>query len=289
MPAPSAAVLAAFAVGGRPERLAGGQGTAWRAGDVVLKPLDMSLEALRWQAEVRGAVACDDLRVAAPLRSGDGELVVEGWTAWPLLAGAHAPRWPQILAVGERLHRALAGVERPVHILDARTDVWARADRIAWGDEDAGPFARVPEVAHLLAVRSAVSTPSQLIHGDLSGNVLFADGLAPAVIDLSPYWRPAQYASAIVVVDAVLWYGADVELLAVVGDGQLLVRALLFRLLASREPAAGYRGAIEFVDGLSPPALLVLRGQGSEGNEPGPRRRRAARIDRPDFAGLSRV
>jgi prepilin-type processing-associated H-X9-DG protein len=137
--------------------------------------------------------------------------------------------------------------------LDARTDAWARADRIAWGEQPADGFERVPEVAHLLAARTAVSAPNQVIHGDLSGNVLFADGQAPAVIDLSPYWRPMEYASAIVMVDAVLWYGADVGLLSVVGDAQLLVRALLFRLLATPDPAAavhGYRRAIGFADGL---------------------------------------
>jgi uncharacterized protein (TIGR02569 family) len=255
MPAPPADVLAAFGVSARPEPLSGGQATAWRAVDVVLKPLDMSVDALRCQAEVLGAVEPDGFRVAAPMRSQDGELVVDGWTAWPMLAGAHAPRWADIVAVGERFHRALAGVERPAAVLDARTDGWARADRIAWGEQPAGDCARVPEVADLLlAARTAVSAPGQLIHGDLSGNVLFADGLPPAVIDLSPYWRPSAYASAVVAVDAVLWHGADLDLLSTVAaDAQLLVRALLFRLLATRDPAsaaAGYRPAIEFVDGL---------------------------------------
>ena len=253
MSAPPAAVLFAFAVSGRPERLAGRQGTAWRAGDVVLKPLDMSLEALRWQSAVLGSIDTAGFRLAVPLRSRDGELAVDGWTAWPLLAGDHAPRWPEILAVGERFHRALARVERPSAVLDARTDGWARAGRIAWGEAPAADFAGLPEVSHLLAARTAVSASNQLIHGDLSGNVLFADGLPPAVIDLSPYWRPAAYASAIVAVDAVLWYGADARLLSTVADAQLLVRALLFRLLASHDPAAAagaYRPAIEFVDGL---------------------------------------
>jgi uncharacterized protein (TIGR02569 family) len=253
MPAPPAQVLAAFGVSARPEPLSGGQATAWRAGDVVLKPLDMSIDALRWQAEVLGAAEPDGFRVAPPLRASDRELVVDGWTAWPTLAGTHAPRWAEIVAVGERFHLALAGVERPAAVLDARTDGWARADRIAWGDQPAGDFGRVPEVAHLLSARTTVSAPSQLIHGDLSGNVLFADGLPPAVIDLSPYWRPPAYASAIVAVDAVLWHGADPTLLSVVGNAQLLVRALLFRLLATPDPAGavdGYRRAIGFVDGL---------------------------------------
>ncbi|MEN3279541.1 MAG: hypothetical protein V7607_681 [Solirubrobacteraceae bacterium] len=56
MPEPPVEVLALFGVTTRPEALAGGQGTAWRVGDLVLKPLDMSSEALRWQAEVLGDV-----------------------------------------------------------------------------------------------------------------------------------------------------------------------------------------------------------------------------------------
>ena len=39
-------------------------------------------------------------------------------------------------------------------------------------------------------MRSPIVTTSQLIHGDLTENILFAEGLSPAVIDFSPYWRP---------------------------------------------------------------------------------------------------
>lgn len=255
MPAPPlSSVLAEFGVEGvQPEALAGGRGTAWRAGDVVLKPLDMSIDALRWQADVLSSVVPDDFRVAVPLRTHEGELVVEGWTAWPALTGGHAERWLDIVAVGERFHRALGDVERPSALLDARTDGWARADRLAWGELPAGRFSDVPELARLLAVRQSVNAPDQLVHGDLSGNVLFADGLPPAVIDLSPYWRPAAYASAIVAVDAVLWHGADIELLSTVAGrrgGQFLVRALLFRLLSERNPASAstaHRPAVEYV------------------------------------------
>jgi uncharacterized protein (TIGR02569 family) len=254
MNAPPPTTLTAFELDSRPEPLPGGQGTAWRAGDVVLKPLDMSVAALRWQAEVLNDVEPDGFRVAPPLRSRDGELVVDGWTAWPMLAGVHLPRWADIVAVGERFHRALAHVDRPAEVLDARTDVWARADRIAWGEEPPGDFAGIPEVARLLDAQTPIDAPSQVVHCDLSGNVLFADGLPPAIIDVSAYWRPAQYASAVVVVDAVLWYGADLALLGTVASGddgpQLLVRALLLRLLAERDPAAaapGYRRLVTFI------------------------------------------
>lgn len=49
---------------------------------------------------------------------------------------------------------------------------------------------------------------AQLIHGDLTGNVLFAADEAPAVIDFSPYWRPPVFAEAVVVADGLLWFQA---------------------------------------------------------------------------------
>ncbi len=79
---------------------------------------------------------------------------------------------------------------------------------------------------------------SQLIHADLTGNVLFDDQLPPAVIDFSPYWRPAAFASAIVVADALVWEGADESILDAVAHiedfGQLLLRALIYRAVTDR-------------------------------------------------------
>ena len=49
MPGPE--VLAAFGLAGsHPEPLAGGQGRAWQAGSVILKPVDNQTEA-EWVAE----------------------------------------------------------------------------------------------------------------------------------------------------------------------------------------------------------------------------------------------
>jgi prepilin-type processing-associated H-X9-DG protein len=65
-------------------------------------------------------------------------------------------------------------------------------------------------------LRGCLRTPdgaNQLIHGDFGGNVLFADGLPPAVIDFSPYWRPPELALGVVVADAIVWEGADLSLI----------------------------------------------------------------------------
>jgi hypothetical protein len=139
----------------------------------------------------------------------------------------------------------------------ARHDAWSIADRAAWGDGPLTPYLDAPHVARLANRLVPVSAPSQVIHGDLTGNVLFADPLPPAVIDLSIYCRPLAYASAVVVADALVWEGATSQQLESVnsreGFGQFLARALLFRIIADwlldphtagvRAPA--YSGAVE--------------------------------------------
>ena len=119
-----------------------------------------------------------------------------------------------VIAVGERFHAAIAGVPRPP-FLDRRTNHWAIGERVAWSELPAEGFAHVKHLLRLVgALRPVDATRSQLVHGDLTGNVLFADDLPPAVIDFSPQWRPRGFASAIVVGDALLWEGADERLLA---------------------------------------------------------------------------
>jgi Ser/Thr protein kinase RdoA (MazF antagonist) len=121
------------------------------------------------------------------------------------------------------------------------------ADRVAWGEQNidvinefAAPFST------LLKLRQPVKQEAaQLIHGDLTGNVLFAPDEVPAVIDFSPYWRPPVFAEAIVLADGLLWFGLPSSLLAASSDHrdwpQMLIRALIFRLVAHSENAGPSR------------------------------------------------
>jgi hypothetical protein len=49
-------VLAAFGARETPTPLQGGRGHAWRAGTIVLKPVDTSEESLAWEAQVLGEI-----------------------------------------------------------------------------------------------------------------------------------------------------------------------------------------------------------------------------------------
>src|SRR5712691_9265367 len=91
------------------------------------------------------------------------------------------------------------------------------------------------QLRSLLAALRPVRLQAQLVHGDLGGNVLFAAGEPPAVIDFSPYWRPPGLALAVAAVDALMWSGAAPAILDELAGqpelDQLLARALVYRLV----------------------------------------------------------
>lgn len=232
---PPEEVLAAFGVSGTPRALRGGGGSSWRADRLVLKPANTSEAILAWQARVLADVPPGNVRVGRPERSIGGAFIVGGWSASVFCTGRHEPRrWLDIIAAGRELHQALAQVARPDFMV-LRADPWAVADRTAWGESSLAPFRETPHVVRLAGRLEPVRAPSQIVHGDLTGNVLFADALPSAVIDLSPYWRPVEFATAIVVADALVWEGASASELLSAMDidqfGQLLARALLFRIV----------------------------------------------------------
>jgi uncharacterized protein (TIGR02569 family) len=212
----------------------------------VLKPVGDDLEAADWLASVMESVVADGFRVATPLRTMDGAICFDGWTASSYLEGVEpgpgtARRWRDVLGAGRAFHRAIAHLPSPA-FLARRSDPWAVGDRVAWGEAH---VEIVPELSETYSVLTSLisETPEvgvQLIHGDLTGNVLFAEGQPPAVIDFSPYWRPPAFGEAIVVGDAVLWHGADLTLLDEVdvdasGRATYMVRALIFRLVVTSE------------------------------------------------------
>lgn len=210
-------------------------GRTWRVGGTVLKA-GQGPEEAGWAAEVYATIRQVGFRVPRPVRARDGAWVVEGWCAWDFIPGAAAKgRWREHVATALAFHEALRPVARPA-FLNTGTDPWSRADRLAWGEEDATPHARIlPSIERLMARLRPVTSPSQAMHGDLGvGNVLHADGLDPAIIDFSPSWRPAVFSLGVAAADAIAWEGANPSILAAVEQlpefDQLLARATLRRL-----------------------------------------------------------
>jgi uncharacterized protein (TIGR02569 family) len=223
-------------------------GPAWTCGGILLRPVSDTVLAA-WSASTTEELATagvDGVRVARPVRASDGRRVVSGWAACHDVAGQVRPRHDDVVAVSLRLHRATAKLARP-RLIDDRDDILARADRMAFGDR---PVSLDPETggdlfAELARRRTALPVPSQLVHGDLFGTVLFdgadaadggpgSDSAPPAVLDIVPFWRPVEWAAAVVVVDALAWGGADAGIVGrwshLVAWPQMLLHGLLFRL-----------------------------------------------------------
>lgn len=209
----------------------------WRCGEVILRPVANPTEAA-WVAQALDGLSVDGVRLSRPLRASDGRWVVSGWGATRYVFGRVEPRHDEVVAVGQRLHAATADLTRPA-FLDERPEydtVYAAADAAAWADEDPElpPERGGRSFTELAAARRPVGLKDQVVHGDLFGNVLFAGSAHPAVIDFTPYWRPAEWAAAVVVVDALAWGGADPGLLQRWSSldewPQVLLRALLFRI-----------------------------------------------------------
>ncbi len=247
----------------------------WLCGDVVLSAVADHARAA-WSAKVREALEVDGVRLARPVRSTDGRYVVSGWRADTFIEGTPEPRHDEVVSMSGRLHAATSQLERPRFLVQppvapwAEVDVFVAADRAAWEKiplrgakgaeqlETPSPDGRksLELITGLATLRKPVVSPDQLVHGDLFGTVLFSGALAPGITDITPYWRPAAWAAAVAVVDAISWGGADEALIGRWEDlpewPQMLLRAVLFRLavhvLHPRSTAEAFPGLARTAD-----------------------------------------
>ena len=186
-----------------------------------------------------------DLRIAMPVPARNGEWVVDGWSASRYEPGTVACHDLDLqIATCRLLHAQMdTAVRARPNVLDDRTDRWAEAERLVFESPASIGAAVVcrperPLVERLCdELEPADLGPDQLVHGDLAGNVLLDAAGAPVVIDVAAYWRPARWAEAVCVLDAVVALGApaaSMERFAHGPERQAMVRAALFRLLGDR-------------------------------------------------------
>lgn len=230
-----------FAIDGQLARLPSGEGRTYRAADVIYRR-DPNLEENTFIGELYRSIEQHGFRVPLPLQSTPGTWTTpEGWTAWTFVSGQPATTadLAQVIPAIQAFHRALAHVERPAY-LDRRDSPYDRADWLAWSD--------APEIDELVSgliaplmqrKRDVSGLRSQLIHGDLNEqNILVAPGLPPALIDMTPYWRPPEFALAVLA----FWIGpyrGDADVLplfaAIPAFDQMLIRMALRTIFVSQE------------------------------------------------------
>ena len=238
---PAPEVLAAFGLSGEAVVLTGGLDPAYRVGGVVLKRAD-SAEEVSWKSELLARIGETGFRLARPVRAADGSWTAGGWMASRYVEGGLEPKdWVALFKAACAFHAALSAEPRP-SFLDRLDHRWARAHRATWGEAEIEPLETVrPRLERLRALVGRVHGTPQLVHGDLAGNALFAEGVAPAILDFSPWWAPVSYAEGILVADALLWHRADIDILGLVEEPSafpgMLARGALFRLLAVNEGA----------------------------------------------------
>jgi uncharacterized protein (TIGR02569 family) len=234
------AILDAFNCAGAPKRLHGGQGSSFLVGDVVLKPVrPEDGERYEWAGEILCRLSGDGFRVAVPLKAASGRFAHAGWGATRYEPGQDVRgRWAEKLAVCRAFHQALHALMAPP--MPVASNRWAQALQIAWQERDL-PQPVHPDIRQMI-VRvfdryEPIKRSTQIIHSDLCSNILFADGLAPLVIDFSPAHGAPEFAEAILVADAIAWEEAPAELLNALPNAfdyrQMLLRAVNFRVIAT--------------------------------------------------------
>jgi uncharacterized protein (TIGR02569 family) len=248
---PSEGVLRAFNAGSKMLKLPGGQGTSWEAGGLVFKPSDGPVH--QWLGESLDGLVLVGVRVAVPIASSDGRWTVDGWGATSFVSGSEPDlsrpsTWLDIIDAGRAFHRAVSHIRRPAFV-DSRDDPWAVADRVAWGERSIRFLPELADIAARLLAQPHPPGEPQLVHCDLTGNVLFEAGLPPAVIDVSPYWRPRSYAEGVVVADVLCHHGADASALPLLGvPVTAIARALLFRMATTNVLVASGTVGIDLSD-----------------------------------------
>jgi len=148
------------------------------------------------QAKTKGVETAYSESVAVP----DVERVMKEY-----LADGYNVIWTH----GSQFYEATAKLERPRFLTQppiapwGDVDVFIAADRAAWEERplhSLPPEARVAPgsadgqrsielINQLASLRRPTRSPSQVVHGDLYGTVLFAGAAAPGITDITPYWR----------------------------------------------------------------------------------------------------
>jgi hypothetical protein len=110
-PPPPLDIIAQFHAAAEPQPLPGGQGAAFRLGDIVLKRCD-DPDQTEWLFRVLESVDECGFRIARPIRARTGSFVVDGWCAMRWLAGEPSleNRWHDAIDALQAFHRAVANV-----------------------------------------------------------------------------------------------------------------------------------------------------------------------------------
>ncbi|KAF9766219.1 hypothetical protein IL306_001401 [Fusarium sp. DS 682] len=280
---PSKGVLDAFGAENTLIHVPGGRGLCYQDGKGILfRPSDDDEESEYIGTLCKLLLELDpiDYRVPSPILAPGGpeKYVCDGWTAWTYVEGKATPQgnFGTLMRACHAFHVDTARLvtAKPLFI-STRQNRFTEADLVTWEEKKLEDVEGLNNdiivmiqstLDQLLSLKQPFQheMKNQLIHGDLTGNVLFdtASNNPPAIIDITLYWRPAEYAEAIIVADGLVWLKEGRELVEMYGFDhtrmQLLARALYWRCLSfaidpilpwvsENLPKADFAKAIEIV------------------------------------------
>ncbi len=246
-------ILDSFNMKEKPILLPGGQGDNYKAGNIVLKRVE-NVSEYEWIAVTLKGIKQAGFRVPCYLKSIKEHWVENGWMAYEFIEGEHRKNnWDEKFKLCEKFHGSLKNLPCP-EFISKRTNPWAIADRVTWGEQTITHYPLLQEQLNKLQkLLKPIDLPNQIIHGDFTGNILFHDVLPPAIIDFTPYYRPKDFAKAIMMVDAIVWEGADESIFELIEDlpeiKQLIIRAEIRRLIEIEECVKYFqKGSLEEIN-----------------------------------------
>ncbi|QHQ59561.1 hypothetical protein Ana3638_01075 [Anaerocolumna sedimenticola] len=230
-------ILSAFNLNGEINSLHGGQNTSVRVKDAVLKPVGENEQIYEWALTILNEINPHEYRLSKPIISNNNTFVYKGWCCTRYEPGEHRDgNVKQKLEVSRLFHSDLAEVDF-VNIPKAN-DPWSISQRIAWQKENL-PSNLSKEASKILdelisKIKLKENYKLQIIHADLSGNILFDKALNPLIIDFSPTIAPVKYAEAILVCDCIAWQGSPISEIGLIccskNNIEMILRAVIFRL-----------------------------------------------------------
>jgi hypothetical protein len=231
-----------FGCDAEPVLLTGGHGTTYRCGDIILKPVTDNTEANEIADIVANSTPTDKIRIPRPLKSKSGEWISDNFVAWEYLIGEDMEgEYETKIAICDWFSNTVNSSVKP-KFLDSADHAWAMADKVSWGEikkEYNSDFESL--MSPIYSKLEKVTLSPCLIHGDLNGNIIFDKSLPPAVIDMTLYWRPKDFAKAIMIIDGIVCDDAPLDIYKLVEHlpemRQLMLRAGLRRILEQAEHA----------------------------------------------------
>jgi uncharacterized protein (TIGR02569 family) len=234
-------VVNSFNLKGDRVALLGGQNTSVRIGDAVLKPV-AGAQHYEWLLSLINSLTPEGYRMSKPIKSKNGTFVCDGWICTQFERGEdRRGRIEEKLEAARLFHRDLSNV--CLNTYPKIDNPWSRAHRIAWQVDDLPN--NMPKLIHMtlerllgkVILKDQDHYKMQIVHSDLSGNILFDDVLSPLIIDFSPTIAPVEYAEAILVCDCIAWQGSPISEIELLPNNkmykEMIIRAILFRLSVS--------------------------------------------------------